>query len=88
MKLLFCTNCNDLFSLDLSLKKCSCGETKGKYKDHVNAVYWGIYAVPVGMSNHSFFEAIRKQTESGDGIEFKSFVIPVKCNTFEKAESN
>lgn len=58
MKLLLCLECNDIFSLDLKKKKCSCGKTKGQYIDHLNAIYEGDSALPIGISNPSFREAV------------------------------
>lgn len=84
MKLLLCLECNDIFSLDLKMKKCSCGKTKGKYIDHLNAIYEGDGAIPIGISNASLREAILNQPDEGMGEEFTAFTIPKKCPTFIK----
>lgn len=86
MKLLLCLECNDIFSLDLKMKKCSCGKTKGQYIDHLNAIYEGDSAMPIGISNPSLREAIINQPEEGMGKEFTSFTIPRNCPTFIKKE--
>lgn len=70
MKLLLYLECNDIFNLDLKLKKCCCGKTKGQYTDNLNAVYWGEYAMPIGISNPSFKKAILNQPDEGMGKEF------------------
>ncbi|MGJ9458513.1 hypothetical protein [Oceanobacillus sp. CF4.6] len=86
MKLLLCLECGDLFNLDYSIKKCSCGKVEGKYIDNINAVYKGGVAVPMGISNPSLLEAIRNQPEKGMGEEFTAFTIPKKCPTFIKQD--
>ena len=63
MKLLLCLKCNDIFSLDLKMKKCSCGKTKGQYIDNLNAIYEGDSAMPIGISNPSLKEAILNQPD-------------------------
>lgn len=78
MKLLLCLECNDIFNLDLKIKKCSCGKTKGPYIDNHNAIYEGDSAMPIGISNPSLREAIINPPEEGMGKEFIAFSIPKK----------
>jgi hypothetical protein len=84
MKLLLCLECNDIFSVDLKLKKCSCGKTKGQYIDNLNAIYEGDCAMPIGISNQSLKEAVLNQPDKGMGKEFTAFTIPRYCPTFIK----
>ncbi|WP_096187064.1 hypothetical protein [Evansella halocellulosilytica] len=84
MKLLLCLECNDIFSLDLKMKKCSCAKTKGRYIDNLNAIYEGDSAMPIGFSNPSLKEAILNQPDKGMGKEFTAFTIPRNCPTFIK----
>lgn len=84
MKLLYCTNCGDIFNLNLKEKKCSCGKTKGKYNDNLNAIYDGEHAVPLGIGNSSFNQALILQPNDGMGEVFDAFVIPKICPTFIK----
>lgn len=85
MKLLFCTQCLDIFNLTLKEKKCSCGKSGGQYIDELNAVYWG-KCIPLGITNNSFIDAANNQPESGMGKEFTAFVIPRECDTFTKGK--
>ena len=83
MKLLLCRNCGDVFSLSKNTKSCSCGETKGRYIDNLNAWYSGIDALPLGFANNSFITAINNQPDSGWGKSFEAFVIEKDCETFK-----
>ncbi len=82
MKLLFCKNCGNIFNLDHKEKVCQCGNARGRYIDNVNAIYSGNDAVPLGIDNFSFANAISNQPKDGRGKRFDAFVIPKKCNTF------
>ncbi|MDQ0246508.1 hypothetical protein J2S09_004112 [Bacillus fengqiuensis] len=84
MKLLLCTNCTDIFSLDLYEKTCSCGLVKGKYINGQLAEYSGKSAFALGFANNSFINALINQPEQGMGREFTAFVIPKSCPTFIK----
>lgn len=86
MKLLLCSNCNDVFSLNMYLKRCSCGGAEGQYVDKINATYSGKDAVPLGFNNLSVVEAVREQPKTGWGKEFKAFVIPKNCPTYNKID--
>ncbi len=85
MKLIFCPICHDILKLALNtVKACECGESWGAYEeDGLNAFYGG-EAVPLGIANRSFFNAVNKQPPIGLGKTFEAFVIPAKCNTFKK----
>jgi hypothetical protein len=84
MKLLYCRLCGDIFSLDTKLKQCGCGDTKGLYmEDKLNAEYSGVSAMPLGITNMTFREAVRMQPEDGMGYNFVAFVIPKECPTFK-----
>lgn len=84
MKLLLCKNCTSIFNLEYKEKTCSCGSTKGKYNDNLNAVYEGKHAIPLGIDNHSFIYALNNQPQEGRGERFTAFVIPIECSTFQK----
>lgn len=85
MKLLLCLDCDDIFNLGYELKICSCGATKGKYTDEINAIYSGSNAIPLGFTNDSFKQAIKDQKEVFPlGERFTAFVIPKNCETFIK----
>ncbi len=83
MKLLYCANCDDVFSLRLNKERsCECGKTKGKYIDNLNAVYSGP-AITMGFNNPSLEDALDNQPLKGSGKEFTAFVIPQICATFK-----
>ncbi len=85
MKLIYCTVCNDIIRLWMEEKSCDCGASKGHYEDEVNAVYSGP-AIPLGMDNYAFKEAVESQPNRGMGKLFSAFVIPKECKTFRKVK--
>jgi len=84
MKLIFCGHCYDIVRLELFIKNCECGKSGGMYKNGLDAVYWGMEAMPFGFDNGSFNRARRSQPEDGIGLTFDAFIIPKKCQTFVK----
>ena len=86
MKLLYCKNCESVFNLTNRLKKCSCGETKGKYVDNRRAWYDGINAIPIGINNYSFDLAVKNQKNTGEGNLFKAFITSKNFADFFKLE--
>jgi len=85
MKLLYCPNCHDVFSLtDKKWKMCDCGRARGRYMDNLQAVYSG--GIPLGFNNFSFMPALRGQPKKGLGRRFEAFVIPKQCPTMEKID--
>jgi len=53
------------------------------YEDGLHANIIGD-AVPLGITNESFFKALTHRPQAGMGAEFTAFVIPVKCDTVKK----
>jgi hypothetical protein len=87
MKLVLCRKCQDIFKLDFNLRRCKCEECWGKYlPDGLNAIYGGIYAVPLGMANGSLVDAVKEQPAMGLGKKFEAFVIPRQCDTMKRME--
>lgn len=86
MKLILCKNCKSIVSASRTTppNKCDCGESYAYYKDKINAVYGGRYAIPLGIANNSLDKAIENQPKEGDGYRFNAFVIPENCATFKK----
>src|SRR5216684_593296 len=80
MKLLFCPSCQDVRKLLQTTVTCSCGASSGAYLDEVNAWIAG-KAVPLGIANRSFGNALQHRPEEGWGCKFEAFVIPQKCQT-------
>ncbi len=88
MKLVLCKKCQDVFKLDLKIRRCKCKECWGKYlPDGLNAVYGGESAIPLGMGNSSLLGAIADQRDTGWGEKFDAFVIPKVCPTMVKMAS-
>ncbi|CAM5198966.1 hypothetical protein UACE39S_05780 [Ureibacillus acetophenoni] len=85
MKLLMCTNCMDIFNLKLEEKICSCGKTRGKYLDELQAAFSGP-AVTLGFANSSLIKAVNNRPTEGLGEPFTAFVIPKNCDTFVEIE--
>ena len=58
MKLIFCKECQSVFSLSFSKKTCDCGKSWGRYmRDGLNAEYGGT-VIPLGFANASFIAAL------------------------------
>ena len=94
MKLLFCTNCGDIFNLKMmDSKSCNCGMVKGMYIDNLNAIFEGKCAIPLCISNPSIKRGIiyQKQNdikypEAFNGEKFDSWVCPANSNTFKRSD--
>ena len=81
MKLIFCPKCEDIRKLSYDLRRCSCGEAWGYYRDDgLNAVIGG-GAIPLGIENSSLIRALKVRPIDGMGSRFVAFVIPEKCST-------
>ena len=87
MKLIFCSKCGDIFNLKPKEKRCSCGLSGGRYKNSTFAIYWGHYAIPLGLINESLSRAIEMQPRKGEGKRFDAFVIPIQSPTFERKKA-
>lgn len=84
MKLILCRACSDIFSLTTSIRACGCKKSWGQYeKDGIKAIYGGL-SVPIGIANSSLSEAVKKQPDTGDGIQFNAFVIPKKDRSMRR----
>jgi hypothetical protein len=83
MKLLYCKSCHDIFNLTGNKKTCSCQKSAGYYINDLDAIYSGD-AIPLGFSNSSFTDALKKQPEVGPGKHFVAFIIEKNCKTFKK----
>ena len=78
MKLIYCPNCKDLVRLFFDHRTCKCGLSGGMYKkDGRHAIIDG-QAIPIGIDNYKFQQAIDNQEEEdcGYGTLFPAFVIP------------
>lgn len=90
MKLLFCTECEDIIRLKTgNLKKCDCGRISGRYIDEINAVYSGP-AYPIGIDNNYFAQAIRCYPHIPDenSMTITASLIPKKTDSLKKLENN
>lgn len=82
MKFIYCPHCNDAFKLLLVRQYCDCSRSYGNYVDPLNAEIGGL-AIPWGVANPSFVEALKNRPEEGLGERFEAFIIPVKCDTIK-----
>jgi predicted nucleic acid-binding Zn-ribbon protein len=95
MKLLACIDCGDIFNLTSKEKSCSCGKTKGRYINDIDAEYEG-NAQPIGFSNPSFRTSLiiqrqedkmpKPKNECCKGVEFTAFFIPKAATTLTKID--
>jgi hypothetical protein len=83
MKLIYCPDCSDILRLTHRKQYCICKKSWGKYTDHINAVIGG-NAIPIGINNSSFVDAIWNRPQEGLGSRFEAFVIPKICPTVEQ----
>lgn len=85
MKVIFCPECTDLFNLSVaSLRRCSCGKSWGQYKGKMQATYGG-EAIPIGISDNSFMEAMNNRGQLNSDFEervFKSFFVKADSYNF------
>jgi len=87
MKLVLCTKCQDIVRLmSKGPRWCVCHRSGGQYLDDILAEYWGRWAIPLGINNHSLVDAIQDQPKFGLGTRFDAFVIPKECPTFKKVK--
>jgi hypothetical protein len=82
MKLIYCSLCHDIIRLRRQVTTCKCGLSHGTYLNDLNAVYSGD-AIPLGIDNSSFIDALKNQPKKGQGVRFEAFVIPFECATFK-----
>lgn len=86
MKLIFCPDCHDVRRLDRRLRTCYCRRFMGRYTDDLNAEIAG-KAIPLGIDNGSFADAIAERPDNGMGRPFTAFVIPRRCPTVKERKS-
>lgn len=84
MKLIYCTDCHDILSIRKEVRSCSCGKSKCRLIDRVNATISGP-CIPLGISGSSFRKALHNRGEEPytPGTQFTSFVIETKCPTIK-----
>jgi hypothetical protein len=86
MKLVFCDKCQDLFRLTKRTRRCTCKNSGGKYrKDGLHAEVFGD-AIPLGIHNRYFLEALRARPKTGMGNDFNAWVIAEECPTITVVE--
>lgn len=80
MKLIYCPACEDIVLLMMWTRKCLCGGSGGRYLNEDVALLHG-KAIPLGIHNTGFADALKNQPQEGQGSEFPAFVIPKQCDT-------
>ena len=84
MKLIFCKECQDIFKLDFEMRFCKCKKSSGKYLDNSKAVYYGEFAIPIGINNHQLANAV--YNPNAQSTNFDAFVFDKKYKNFRKGE--
>jgi hypothetical protein len=74
MKLIYCSACHDIVKLEMTTRTCKCGKSGGRNVDDIVAEIEGD-AVPFGINNTSFAEALSKYPTSKKGTNFIAWVI-------------
>ena len=85
MKLIFCTQCDDVRKLSSVQVTCKCGESWGHYREDGVVAEIGGKAVPIGFYNPSLSKALRQRPQSGQGARFEAFVIPRECPSIHQS---
>ena len=85
MKILYCPACKDLFRLHRAPRFCQCKASWGHYKTDGWHALIGGKAIPVGIDNGSFQNAI-KNRDATISVSFESFIIPFVCSTIQKVD--
>ena len=83
MKLIYCPECHDIKKLSAEWTECECGDSYGWYCEGDYHAKIGGNAIPIGISNPSFVNALQDRPEEGLGGRFEAFVIPEKWPTIE-----
>jgi hypothetical protein len=83
VKLIFCSQCQDVFRLFDEPRSCKCGQCSGRYVDARNAEVTGDPAM-LGFDNASFVRALRREPDNGPGARFAAFVIARDCLTIAR----
>lgn len=78
MKLIYCPTCGDIIRLTYVDKSCDCGFIHGRYVTGLVAEI-SKEAIPLGIDNISFLEALEFRPDIGSGWNFEAFVIPRNC---------
>ena len=86
MKLIFCTECTSIVSLQREITFCSCKQSCGYYLENGLDAYYAGNAIPLGINNTSFLKAVRNQPKNGLGKTFQAFVIPKDCSSFQRKD--
>ncbi len=89
MKIVFCPRCQDVFKLQIKKRHCDCGKSYGLYLSDGVAAQIGGDAIPLGINNQSFAQALHLtglMTKNPDmpGIPFNAFIIPEPCGTIRR----
>jgi hypothetical protein len=87
LKLIYCKNCGDIYSLGGTVKSCSCGKTRGVYIDTENAIYGGDNAICLGIDNNAFEASRNRQRLDGYGVRFDSYICALHCNSTIKIKN-
>ena len=86
MKLIYCSNCKDIYNLNYKMKSCSCGKTKGIYVDRDNVLYGGDFATCLGLDNNGIAVALENQRLDGYAVRFDSYVCALFCDSTIKID--
>jgi len=80
MKLIYCPVCHDILKLQSgNHRQCLCGKSWGSYwANGVDATIGGD-AIPLGIDNRAFHDALLHRPKTGLGRTFTAFVIPERC---------
>lgn len=77
MKLVYCTECKDIYKPRQRKYRCRCGKSWGKRIGIRMEI--GGSAIPIGISNSEFEKALQERPVSGIGSKFSGYVLPEQC---------
>jgi hypothetical protein len=86
MKLIYCTECHDVFALADTERRCTCSKSGGRYTTARSVEVFGSCAV-LGIGNQSLVNAVEWHNEEApNGFPFTAFVIPDGCEWVKRVD--
>jgi len=81
MKLIHCTECQDIYNVTQDIKRCSCGKTVAFHVNYENIFYGGESAVCLGIDNNALVLAEHIRVLDGFAPRFDSYVTALWCES-------
>jgi hypothetical protein len=87
MKLILCPICGTIINLVRAEKTfCRCKRSWGQYKEDGWHATIGGEAIPIGINNHSFVEALRNRKTKVEGNNFEAWIFHHEYHRIERED--